>query len=261
MRLATAALIAGLGLPAVVWAQSAPAADIAPLPPPAVDDVVITLTPYAWLAGVSGPAEVSPALPRPDIESDSSGIFDNLNFFGFGVGEVSKGRFGAMVDLAYVSFTFGEDLDLPPAFPLGGALDLDGAVTTIEGFYRFSPSDDVDLDVMGGVRVIWVDLGLKVHGPGGTTLFQGESSDTWADAVIGGRARWTPGRWTFSAQGDIGGGDDTSSWGAMLTADYRLTEHFGIMGGYRWLEFDYGKGNRDVNLTLDGPVIGASWTF
>lgn len=261
MRPALAAIIIGLSLPAVATAQDEPA-DIPPLAPRSADEAtIVTITPYAWLAGVSGPAEVSPALPRPDIDSDSSGIFDNLDFFGFAVGEVSKGRWGASLDVAYIAMTFGDDLQLPPAFPLGGELSLDGAVTTVEGFYRFRPAEDVDLDVMGGVRLFWLDLGLEVHGPGGTTLLQGEAEDSWADVIVGVRGRWTPGRWAFTAQADIGGGDGTSSRGAVLMADYRLTRHFGVMGGYRWLEFDHDKGGRELDLTLAGPMIGARWTF
>jgi hypothetical protein len=267
MRPATGLFIAGVFLlPAAAWAQDptpAPPADIPPPPPPDSDPLVVTLMPYGWLAGVSGPAEVSPSLPRPEVDSDSSSIFDNLNFFGFAAGEISKGRFGGMVDIAYVDFTFDKDLDIRDSGPvlLSGQLDLTGAITTVEGFYRFKPADDVDLDLLAGVRVFWLDLGLEVEGPLGGTLFEGEAEDTWADVVIGGRMRWTPGRWTFSAQADIGGGDDTSDWGAVLLADYQLTEHFGIVGGYRWQQFEYGKGNRDVDLTLDGPIIGATFTF
>jgi|GEM_PF-1067688 len=260
MRLAIGLFVAGLLLPAAAWAQDP--ADIPPSTPVSDDEVVVTLMPYGWLAGVSGPAEVSPALPRPEVDSDSRSIFDNLNFFGFAVGEVSKGRVGVLADVAYVDFTFDKELDLRSGATLfSGALDLKGAITTIEGFYRFEPAEDVDLDLLAGVKVFWLDLDLQVEGPLGGTLFQGEAEDTWADFAVGARVRWTPGRWTFSALGDIGAGDDTSDWGVMLLADYRVTRHLGVVGGYRWLEFDYGKGDRDVNLTLDGPVIGATWTF
>lgn len=262
MRPATGLFIASLLLPTASWAQEKATPDISPPAPREADAMIITIMPYGWLAGVSGPAEVSPALPRPLVDSDSSGIFDNLDFFGFAAGEVSKGRFGATVDVAYVSFTFDDDLDLPSGpTVLSGELGLDGAITTVEAFYRFEPAEDLDLDLMGGVRVFWLDLELQAEGPLGGTLYEGEAEDTWADVVVGVRARWTPGRWTFTAQGEIGAGSDTSDWGVMLLADYRLTKHFGIVGGYRWLEFDYGKGSRDVDLTLDGPIVGASWTF
>lgn len=257
MRIAAPLILAAL---AGAAAQGARAQDIPPPPPPPpADELQVTIMPYGWLAGVSGPAEVSPALPKPDVDSDTSGIFDNLNFFGFAVGEVTKGRWGATLDVAYVDFTFGDDVTLPPAIPLEPELDLKGAVTTIEGFYRFSPAEDVDLDVMGGVKIFWVDLGLDLNGPLG--LVRGEAEDSWADLAIGARVRWTPGRWTLSAQADAGWGDSTSDWGAILLADYRLTEHFGVVGGYRWLEFDYGKGDRDLNLTLEGPIVGATWRF
>ncbi len=247
----------GLALAAALFAAPAMAQE------PPDDEVEVTVMPYGWLAGVSGstglgPSSGSPDFPAPDVESDSSGIFDNLNVFGFAVGEVRKGRWGATVDIAYVDFTFGEDLDVAPAI-LDPELDLKGAVTTVEGFYRFSPAEDLDLDVMGGVKVFWVDLSFDAGGPLG--LVRGESEDTWADLAVGGRVRWTPGRWTLSAQADAGVGDDTSDWGVILLADYRVTEHFGLVGGYRWLEFEYGKGDRDLNLTLDGPIVGASWRF
>lgn len=230
----------------------------------AQDEVQISVMPYAWLAGVSGPSGVepdggSPLFPSPDIDSESSGIFDNLNFFGFAVGEARRGSWGVTADIAYVDFTFGEELDIPQPIPLDPSLDLKGAVTTIEGFYRFSPAEDVDLDVMAGVKVFWIDLDFDAGGPLG--ILRGEAEDSWADIAVGGRVRWTPGRWTLSAQADVGAGDDTSNWGAILLADYRLTEHFGLVGGYRWLEFDYGKGRRDLNLTLDGPILGAAWRF
>lgn len=262
MRLAAGMVVAtALAAPCVAWAQDAPS-DIPPPPPPPSDEFVITVMPYAWLAGVSGPAEVAPGLPRPDVDSSGGSIFDNLDFFGFAVGEVNKGEWGALVDVAVVSLTFDEDVtfrDGPTL--LSGELGIDGTVLTLEGFYRFKPKPEVDIDLLAGVRAFWLDLDLQVEGPLGGTLFDGQADDVWADVVVGGRVRWTPGRWKLVAQADIGGGSDTSNWGAMLAAHYQITESFGVVGGYRWLEFDYSKNQRDVNLTLDGPLIGASWTF
>lgn len=263
MRLAAGLIVAGaLSAPCAAWAQDT-AYDIPPQAPPPSDEFVITVMPYGWLAGVSGPAEVAPGLPRPDIDSSGGSIFDNLDFFGFAVGEVNKGAWGAVVDVAVVSLTFDDD-DVRfrdgPAL-LSGELGLDGTVLTLEGFYRVQPTPDVDIDLLAGVRAFWLDLDLQVEGPLGGTLFEGEADNSWADVVVGGRVRWKPGRWTLVAQADVGGGDDTSNWGAFLTANYRVTESFGIVGGYRWLEFDYGKGDRDVKLLLDGPLIGATWTF
>lgn len=290
MRLATAILIAGLGLPATALAETdvavetaevvdvadtsavdnvaEAAKDIEPGSPGSYDDDIhVVLMPYAWIAGVSGDGDANDSgtgpgpgpLPPFELDADSSNIFDDLNFFGFAVGEISKGRWGVAIDVAYIDFTFGDDLDLPPAFSIDPELDLKGSVTTVEGFYRFPVSDEVDIDAMAGIKVFWLKLALDLNGPLG--ILQGEREDTWSDFAIGARARWTPGRWTFSAQGDVGFGDNTSDWGVMLLADYRFTEHFGVVGGYRWLEFDYEKGGRDTNLTLDGPIIGATIRF
>lgn len=241
------AVVLGLGLGMLAFAGAARA-----------DDLTFRMGTYVWLPSVEGPLGLQADQPTP-ILGDGN-ILNNLQFFGFGVAELSGRRFGALADFAYVDIDFGDDVDLPPAIPLKPDLGAKALVGTVSGYYRLVDGDKVDLDLTGGVRAFWLETDFKLSGPN-TDLIDAGGDASWADGVIGARVRGQFGRWGLTGQVDTGWGDDTSSWQAQALVEYDLSSRWRLMGGYRDLHFENDRGRVDVDLDLKGPLFGFSYRF
>jgi hypothetical protein len=222
------------------------------------DDVTFRMGTYVWLPAVKGPLGLTPDRPTPVLGDGN--ILDNLQFFGFGVAELSKDRVGALVDFAYVDIGFGDDVELPPALPLKPDLDTKAMVGSINGFYRIVDGDNWDLDLTAGVRGFWLETDFTLSAPN-TTLIDAGGKTNWVDGIIGARAQGRYGKWGLTGQIDSGWGSDTTSWQGQALVDYDLSSRWRLMGGYRYLHFENDKGRRNIDLDLKGPLFGFTYRF
>jgi opacity protein-like surface antigen len=223
----------------------------------AMAETTVRMGTYVWLPTVEGPLGLVPAQPPPVLDDN---ILDNLQFFGFGVGEVSGDRFGATFDFAYVDLDFGDNVEVLSANPLTPKLSTKAMVGTVNGFYRLHDGETVSVDVTGGVRGFWLETDFTLTGPNGGEIDAGGDTN-WVDAVVGARARGQFGRWGLTGQGDVGGGSHTSSWQVQGLVEYDLSSRWRLMGGYRYLHFDNGKRRADVDMDLKGPLFGFTYRF
>lgn len=123
-----ALIVAALAL----TAGSASAADLVgkPVPvkvaPPQSGGWVVSVTPYLWVAGLSGDVGLFGRQPV-NVDMSFGDIFGNLRFGGMVVGEVHNGRWGVFADLIYVH----TKADAAVSRTLGGVpLALSGSVGT-----------------------------------------------------------------------------------------------------------------------------------
>lgn len=225
---------------------------------PAVAETTVRVGSYVWLPTIQGPLGLEPAQPPPTVDGN---ILDHLKAFGFGVGEISGDRFGALFDVAYVDVNYGDNLKLGPG-PIALTPDLrtKAAVGSLVGFYRLHDGETVSLDLTGGVRGFWLNTDFTLSGPNALRIDAGGDTH-WVDGVIGARVRGQFGRWGLTGQADSGWGDHTSSWQAQGLVDYDLSSRWRLMGGYRYLHFENDKGVADIDLDLKGPLFGFSYRF
>jgi hypothetical protein len=221
------------------------------------DDVTFRMGTYVWLPSVEGPLGLQADRPTPVVDGN---FLDHLEFFGFGVAEISGDRFGALVDFAYVDIGFGDGVELPPAIPLTPSLSTKAMVGSVNGYYRVVDGDKWDVDLTAGVRGFWLETDFTLSGPNGE-LVDASGDTSWADGVIGARARGQYGRWGLTGQADAGWGSDTSSWQGQALVEYDLSSRWRLMGGYRYLHFENNKGRVDVDLDLKGPLFGFTYRF
>jgi hypothetical protein len=220
------------------------------------DDLTFRMGTYVWLPAVEGPLGLQRERPTPIV--DDGNILDNLQFFGFGVAELSGDRFGGLVDFAYVDIGFGDNVELPPSIPLQPELDTKAMVGTVSGFYRVVDGDKWDVDLTAGVRGFWLETDFTLTGPN-TTLEAGGDTH-WVDGVIGARTRGQYGNWGLIGQIDSGWGSDTSSWQGQALVEYDVSSRWRLMGGYRYLHFENNK-DRNIDLNLKGPLFGFTYRF
>ncbi|MFC7473905.1 hypothetical protein ACFQS7_06045 [Dankookia sp. GCM10030260] len=223
----------------------------------------LDLTPYLWVAGLSG----SLRTPLPDrsgqeVSARFGDVLDNLNAIPLmGAAELRYGRFGVTADILAISVK----ADLKP---VNGPLYAGGDVqlTQVIGSALFSARV---LDT--GVHTL--DLGLGVRAFGLSTKFSldagllpGTSKSpgaTWADPLIGLRyhVAIAP-RWGATLAADFGATSSTQqTWQLLGTADYQIGESTVLRAGYRHLSFSYGSVPVHQNMHLSGPIVGATFRF
>lgn len=222
------------------------------------DDMTFRMGTYVWLPTIEGPLGLNPDRPTPVLGDGS--ILDNLQFFGFGVAELSGDRFGALVDFAYVDIGFGDEVELPPQLPLKPDLDTKAMVGSLNGFYRVVDGDTWDVDLTAGVRGFWLETDFTLSGPN-TDVIDASGDTNWFDGIIGARARGQYGKWGLTGQIDTGWGDDTTSWQGQALVEYDVSSRWRLLGGYRYLHFENDKGRVDVDLDLKGPLFGFTYRF
>ena len=119
------------------------------------------------------------------------------------------------------------------------------------------------VDVLGGGRFFWLDVDLTLE-PG---LRPGRSFDlsgNWADPVLGARARYDfTEKWFGTALADYGGfgGGSDESWQALATVGYQFNPSWSVQGGWRYLATEKKLEGIDVDVGLNGAIVGFTYRF
>lgn len=262
VRTARMLLATAIGL--LSWAELAVATDV-PMPtePPPATPIehpwTLTVVPYFWAAGLNGDMGVG-GLPPVGVDASFSDIIDHLDFALAGITELRKGRFGLFSDLLYV------DLGGEPATPHGiladsVSLDAKTLIFTAAAEYRLVDAPTGNLDVMIGARVWSVQNGLTFNG-GPLNGISRSDTETWVDALAGvkGRIILTP-KIFLTGWGMLGGGSSEFMWDVWGAAGYQFTDQFSMTLGWRALGDDYKNDGFVFDVTQQGPMFTAAYTF
>ena len=221
-----------------------------------------SVTPYLWLSGVSGTLETPhPSVPSVNASASFGSILSKLDSIPImGSAEVRNGPFGVVADIIALSVKTG--IDTRGLLFSGGSAKLSAVIGDAVFAYRVlaDPQQSVDLGI--GVRAFGISTDFTV----GSALLPGFSRSpgaSWADPILAVRYHIDLGpKWGLTAYGDIGGGASSSfTWQVLGTVDYRVTNAIILRAGYRHLNFQYSAPRLDANLTLSGPIIGATFRF
>lgn len=220
------------------------------------------LTPYLWVAGVTGTLGTAlPAIPTQRVEADFGDVLSNLNAIPVMLAaELRQGRFGVLADLMAISV----EADTPaqgPAFS-GGEARLRQVIGSVLLAWRVTEE--------GGVNALDLGLGLRAFGistrftlePGALPGQRIERDTNWVVPVAGLRWRQALGAgWAATFYGDIGGANGDLTWQALATLDYRWSDRTTFSVGYRWLSFERDGGALRQEMGLGGPILGATIRF
>lgn len=255
-----------------LMAFGAKAADIPaePAPAPVVVEPAFRFefTPYFWVAHVDGTTTIdSVRRPGASITADFSmsigDILSNLDGIPFmGAGELRIGRFGLAFDLIYVPL--GTDFSTPRDLLFqGGNATLKQTVLQAVGFYRIFEDGVQGIDIGAGARYYNFRIGLDLN-PGLLPAESASRTFSWTDPIVAARYRvqFAP-QWLLTLYGDIGGFGAGSelSWQLIGTIDYRLTENIDLRIGYRHLQFDRQGDRAELDMSMSGPILGATIRF
>jgi hypothetical protein len=203
-----------------------------------------------------------------NIDMSFGDILDDLRFGGMLVAEAHNDTWGLFGDIVYVRTESGNSavrtvLNTPVSLDV--TVDTSSFTGTLMGEYRVVASPTVSVDLMGGVRIWSVDNDIDaVLASDGTPVaqFSGDDGATWADPMIGVKARFNTGTpWFFNAWGMIGAGSSDLSWDALGGVGYQWNDRFSTVGGYRALGVDYSDDGFVYDVVQHGPYLGAVFHF
>lgn len=223
-------------------------------------DWEFALSPYAWVPGVSTSTETGRG--RIDVDTSASEALADLDFALMGAFEARKGRWGLILDLLYA------DLSASESTPLGilwsdAKVETRLTAFTVYAGYRVVENDRASLDLLGGARSYWLDLDLSLE-PGRLEGRSRSLSENWADPVFGLRGRYAfNDKWFATALVDAGGfaGGSDQSWQGFASVGYQFDERWSIQGGWRYMSIEKDVDGQDVEVGLNGPILGFTARF
>lgn len=219
----------------------------------------IDIAPYFWAAGMSGTVASFGAAPV-DVDMNFSDIFGDLDFSIMAAGEARYGRFSLTMDLLYLKLSTSETT---PRGILLSSVGLDSVMTEVSALAGYSVLDlpNVRVDAVLGARLWSVDNALSFNGG----LLDGRTfkdSATWVDAMGGLKGRVDlSDRFYLTGTALAGGGGSNFGWDLMGGLGYQVTDRFSAVAGYRAMGVDYKDGPFEFDVTIKGPIIGASFKF
>ena len=225
------------------------------------DHWTFQLTPYLWLAGLSGTMGVSQNLPTTTVDASFGDILKHLDAGIMALGEARYGRFMLLTDISYVSLSANAG---NTGALLGPAeVHAKSFFSTIEGGYRLVDTPAVTADGLAGLRVFSINNELDFSG-GVLPATSASSSDTWVDPVIGVRANAPLGS-GFSLNGyvDVGGFGISSDWTWQIYGGvgYQINNSMTAYGGYRYLDVHHQDGGFLYDASQQGPLLGLGIRF
>jgi hypothetical protein len=219
----------------------------------ASDRWTIELTPYLWAAGLDG----NTAAEGTGSEIDTDYSFFSLDNLDFALGtlvEARKGRWGMLYDTMYVEFS--DAFERAPGSEVevsGGVFDAVGSMTAANGR---------PVDLLFGVRYVALKATVDV-----APIPRATARKSWLDPLVGIQfAHDFNERWSVTLRGDVGGFSISSRTSELATNvsaifGWRTRDALTLRGGYRMLQMDFDGDDLILDATLQGYVVGATWTF
>jgi hypothetical protein len=241
---------------------------------------------YLWLPGVSGQTNFPPPAGGGAGASVDLGDYfalSNLQSVFMGTLEARKGRWGAFTDFLYVDFDQSKsgtrDLSISTGpggiiqIPVDASADVDmrlrGKEWTLAGTYAAIQSPQYQLQVLAGVRYLQIEPRLDWRLSGNLATLPPQSATgslsvkpSYWDAIVGarGRAKLGEAGWFVPYHADIGTGDSRLTWQAVVGVGYAI-QSVEIVGGYRYIGYDFKSGSPVTRLTFSGPAISVAYTW
>ena len=219
-----------------------------------------TLAPYLWATGLTGDVGVG-GLPEVDVDVSFMDVLEHFDIGFMGAGEARYGRFGILTDLLYVKLSAHDGVNT--RF-VDADIDLTQKELTALGAleYRVLQAEGGSLDVLAGGRLWWLKTELDFDG----AIFDasGSASETWVDPIVGLKGRINLGPEFYLAGWGMIGGFGVSSeffWDAMGGLGYQVSDSFSLFAGYRGLGIDYKNDGFVFDVDMNGPLLGAVFTF
>jgi hypothetical protein len=210
-------------------------------------------TPYVWGSGMDGRLTPFTGAPTIDIDRSFSEVLEDVDASFFLTAYARRDRLVILGDLGYSKSS--KDGLVPPGVPGKGRLSQRSL--TLAAGWRVIEGEQLNLDLLAGIRSWRVRGEVEVPLVG----LARSPSDSYTDPLLAARANISLApRWSLITYADIGifgGSEQTHQW--LATVNYEASQRWAFSAGLRQLRVDYRKGGTLLDVSLSGPLVGASW--
>ncbi|MEX2298383.1 MAG: hypothetical protein WD715_13285 [Dongiaceae bacterium] len=184
-------------------------------------------------------------------------VLKSLEFGAEAVFEVRKNRLIGLVDFSYFDLSANKGLNGAPF--TGATMETTTIFGSANAGYRVVEHDRGSFDLFAGVQFVWMDVDLTLSGgpPASTS-----SSQTLIDPIVGARGRLDLGSGFFvGTAGTIGGFgvDSELTWQLIGQVGWHANDWLTLQAGYRHFEIDFKNNGLMDNMTMSGPIVGATF--
>jgi len=233
-----------------------------------------TVAPYLWASDVGLDLTVNNDITIGG-DADFKDLLDKVDTVFMGHFEGRKGRWGMYLDMIYLDLSDSSTLSVGPGGPILGDLTADAGMKMklydAGGIYRLrEPGDDIQFDLLAGVRYVDVDVELDLVLPGpGMMPVDIRTGPSETDLMLGARLiGFFADRWHWALRGDFSFGGTEGTYNGLATMGYTFGESrlFTLTAGYRYMSIEIDgvttRGNRTTaETTMSGPVVGFVFDF
>ncbi|MBK7519593.1 MAG: hypothetical protein IPI75_05515 [Gammaproteobacteria bacterium] len=219
----------------------------------AADGWEATLTPYLWAMGMDG--DINVGAREINASADFSDIWDNMDIGGSAMFELNKGRWVNYLQVDYLAIDNGGAEVRNTG--LEADIESDSTLGALATGYRFDGfGERSTIDVLVGVRYAKLDTQIDIK-----PLGQVDSDHKQYDGMVMLRPHLALGKnWSFSPTLSVGAGDSDLVWELSPQFEYAWC-NYELRLGYRNLNYDLEDGNRSLDLTIHGPMVGFGFKF
>lgn len=192
-----------------------------------------------------------------------SDTLKNLDMVAMGVLGARKDKIGFEIDAIYLDTTDEDNESFSPRITLTD-VELTSLIVTPMATYRVVDDGQLNLDLLGGIRYLYMDINLKFDPEFGSIPDVGDDGST-TDGIVGFRGSILLNKdWYLPFYYDIGKGDSELTYQVYAGINYKYSS-FDVGAGYRYLKFKFDDGEDFSNvlnhLIIQGPMIGAKFWF
>jgi len=255
------------GSPAAATGGSATQVSGNPTGKPAPGTWRFELSPYLWGTRLQGKVRPVAGAPTFDASLSLRDVLNDLDAALFLSGTARRDRFVLLADFIGASLSEKSTISgvLPVPVSISGKVSL--AALTLVGGYSVLEQPGLSMDLGVGARAMRVTSSVDaaaVIAPFYTVGASASQTDSWVDPIVAAAIRGdiAP-NWTLAGYGDIGGFGVGSrlTWQLVGTLHYRLSDHFSVSAGYRYMAVDYRSKGTLLDLDMSGPLVGATVHF
>jgi hypothetical protein len=229
-------------------------------PPPAPNADAgwhFALSPYLWFAGAHG--TVGARGRDLSMHASPGDLLSHANFGLMGGVEARRERFLLNGDLLWIRLSDSKALPFPNLSATSADVRVGQLVWTSKLGYRVIARKKLKADANLGVRY-W-HLGQKLNFNPSQLGLNLETSQNWADILVGGRVQFPLGEKTeIDLIGDVGGWDSTAKLDYQFATvlGYKISPKWTLRAGYRYLFVDFRDGGSLYNVVTSGAVLGVT---
>ena len=132
---------------------------------------------------------------------------------------------------------------------------------TLAGGYRVVDEGPLYVDLLVGGRLVSLDTEIRLEGP--LTTREADKSGSTISPLFAARTHIPLSHnLALGIYGDVGGfaGFDVK-WQMAGTVHWDISDHWSLLGGYRYMAIHHDKADHEFDVALGGPLIGVTYRF